>query len=48
MTESETEEQIIKRVGRDMFGVLLTPQVIEMVKPIYRKLLEDLERERAA
>lgn len=48
MPEQETEEQIIKRVGRDMFGVLLTPQAIEMVKPIYRKLLEDLERERAA
>jgi len=48
MTEQETEEQIIKRVGRDMFGVLLTPQVVELVRPIYRKYLEDLERERAA
>jgi hypothetical protein len=48
MNPDETEEQIIKRVGRDMFGVLLTPQVVELVRPIYRKYLEDLERERAA
>lgn len=48
MTETETEEQIIKRVGRDIFGVLLTPQVVELVRPIYRKYLEDMEKERAA
>ena len=48
MTEQETEEQIIKRVGRDIFGVLLTPQVVELVRPIYRKYLEDMEKERAA
>lgn len=48
MTETETEEQIIKRVGRDIFGVLLTPQMVELVRPIYQKYLEDLEREMAA
>ena len=45
----ETEEQIIKRVGRQMFGekVEFTPQVMDLIKPLYRKYLDDM-KERAA
>ena len=50
MTPEETEEQMIVRVAKRMFGdnLALTPQVIEMIKPIYRRFLEDMNTEKAA
>jgi hypothetical protein len=49
MTPEETEEQMIVRVAKRMFGdnLALTPQVIEMIKPLYRRYLEDM-KEKAA
>jgi len=46
----ETEEQMIERVGRQMFGdnISFTPQVMEMAKKLFRKYLEDMEGERAS
>lgn len=46
----ETEDEIIKRVGRAMFGdtVAFTPQVMDLIKPLFRKYLDDMEKERAA
>ena len=46
----ETEDEVIKRVGRQMFGdnIEFTPQVMEMIKPLFRKYLDDMEKERAA
>jgi hypothetical protein len=36
---SETEEQIIRRAGRILFGdsVVFTPQLVDFIKPIYRE-----------
>jgi hypothetical protein len=41
----ETEDEIIKRVGRAMFGdsVAFTPQVMELIRSLYRKYLDDME-----
>lgn len=41
---NETEEETIKRVARSMFGegILFTPQVMELIKKLYRKYLEDM------
>ncbi len=46
----ETEEEIIKRVGQQMFGesVVFTPQVLEMAKALFRKYLADMEAEKVA
>lgn len=46
----ETEEQMIERVGRQMFGdnISFTPQVMEMAKKLFRKYLEDMNAENAA
>lgn len=43
----ETEEQMIERVGRQMFGenISFTPQVMEMAKKLFRKYLDDMERD---
>lgn len=43
------EEETIKRVARSMFGNNLefTPQVMDLIKGLYRKFLEDM-KERAA
>ena len=46
----ETEEQMIERVGRQMFGdnIVFTPQVMEMAKKLFRKYLDDMNDEGAA
>lgn len=40
----ETEEETIKRVARSMFGeqILFTPQVMAIIKDLYRRYLEDM------
>jgi hypothetical protein len=40
----ESEEQLIKRVGKKMFGdnVEFSPQVMELIKPIFRRMMKDL------
>ena len=47
--DDETEDEMIKRVGRRMFGdnIAFTPQVMEMIRNLYRKFLDDMG-ERAA
>lgn len=42
----ETEEETIKRVARQMFGegILFTPQVMALIKDLYRRYLEDMRR----
>lgn len=46
----DEEEALIRRVAKQMFGeqLALTPQIVEIVKPIFRKYLEDIQGERAA
>jgi hypothetical protein len=46
----ETEEQMIERVGRQMFGdnIVFTPQVMEMAKKLFRKYLADMESDKGA
>lgn len=48
--DEETEEEMLKRVGRRMFGenICFTPEVLALAKDIYRRILEDFRRERAA
>jgi hypothetical protein len=45
----ETEDEIIKRVGRAMFGdnVVLLPETLEIAKARYREIMEAM-RENAA
>lgn len=46
----ETEDELIKRVARAMFGgdVEFTPQILEMIQELFRKYQDDIDRERAA
>jgi C4-type Zn-finger protein len=45
----ETEEQMIERVYRSMFGDIPIPEdALELVKKTYREYMADLEKERAA
>lgn len=42
----ETEERMIERVGRQMFGdnIVFTPQVMELIRALYHKYLDDMEK----
>ena len=45
----ETEEEMIERVYRSMFGKEDIPkEALELVKKTYREYMADVERERAA
>lgn len=46
----DEEEATIRRVAKLMFGdqLALTPQIVEIIKPIFRKYLEDIAGEKAA
>ena len=44
----DDETEIIKRVGERTFGAAIPDDALELVRAIYRKILEDLEQERAA
>lgn len=44
----ETEDEIIKRVGRAMFGdVVLLPETLEIAKARYREIMEAMKEQAA-
>lgn len=45
----ETEDEIIKRIARDMFGgaIILHPETLEIAKALYRKYLDDMKENAA-
>ena len=44
----DDETETIKRIGEQTFGAPIPDDALELVRSIYRKILEDLEQERAA
>lgn len=50
MNENETEEEMLIRVGKLIYGenVIFPPSTLEIIKSLYHKYLEDMRKERAA